>query len=367
MSIETSSIRAASNPSAGASSQTAETLRVLAWPIDAQNPYTAALYAQMGRDVRVQEFSVASLLRRHDIWHIHWPEALLNIRNPALAVAKLITFLVMIDRVRLCGGKIIWTVHNLRAHDKLHPRLEKIFYRCFLPRVDGVISLSETGLATARKKFHRLQSLPAAVIRHGHYRNEYPQCGVDARSSLDLAGDARVLLFFGEVRTYKNVDALVRAFHDVRDPKARLLIAGRPKSAAIGESVAKEAELDRRVRLSLKFIQREQVAQYFLSSDLVVLPYRHILNSGAALLALSFNRPILVPDLGAMRDLKNDFGGDWVRTFPDAIDAVTLESALDWATQPRSSQCPMPEEYRWDTIRAQTLRFYREVISTPRS
>jgi glycosyltransferase involved in cell wall biosynthesis len=314
-----SSIHALANSNSDALPYSAAPLRVLVWPIDPQNPYTLSLYAEMGGDVKVAEFSVWNLRRRHDIWHVHWPEALLNIRNPAVASAKLTAFLAMIVWIRLRGGKIVWTVHNLKAHDELHPSLETMFYRRFIRRVDGVISLTETALKLAIEKFSRLRVLPTAIIRHGHYRNQYAQCPPDARCALGIESDARVILFFGEVRGYKNVDALVRAFRGVEDERAHLLIVGRPKHAALGS---------------------------------------------AALLALSFSRPVLVPDLGSMGELNADFGNDWIRTFSGEIDAATLESALGWARQRRPLECPMPQEYLWETIRSQTLGFYRQVMST---
>jgi beta-1,4-mannosyltransferase len=338
-------------------------LRVLAWPIDPANPYTTSLYAQMGPHVHVDKFSPGELIHRYDVWHVHWPEALLNIRNPALATFKISAFLAMIDLVRLRGGKIVWTVHNLRAHDALHPVLEARFWRRLILRVDGLISLSETGLAMARERFPRLRRLPAAVIPHGHYRDLYPSCTVDARAELDIAANARVILFFGEVRGYKNVDGLLRAFRDVEASNAVLLIAGSPSDASLSKSIAKQAALDGRVRLALRFIERDRVARFFAAADLVVLPYRLILNSGSALLALSFNRPVLLPDLGSMGDLKNDFGSDWVNTFSSNLDAAELEHALDWAALPRSPICPMPEKYRWKSIRAETARLYQLVIA----
>jgi glycosyltransferase involved in cell wall biosynthesis len=337
-------------------------LRVLAWPIDPGNPYTASLYAQMGQGVRVEAFSPANLAHRQDIWHVHWPESLLNIRNAALAAFKMSSFLAMIDLVRLRGGKIVCTVHNLRAHDGLHPSLEAKFYGHFIPRVDGVISLSEVGLNLACERFQRLRQLPAAVIPHGHYRDQYPRCEGNARTELNIPGGEPVMLFFGEIRAYKNVDALVRAFRNVRVSNAHLMIAGRPKSAPLGKALAKEAAPDTRVRLDLGFIPPDKVARLFSAADLVVLPYRHILNSGAALLALSLNRPILVPDLGSMGDLRSDFGDEWVRTYSGEISPGILESALEWAARRRPAVCEIPVEYRWESIRSQTIRFYKEVL-----
>jgi glycosyltransferase involved in cell wall biosynthesis len=269
----------------------------------------------------------------------------------------------MIDLVRMRGGKIVWTVHNLRAHEGLHPRLEAIFWRRFIPRVDGVISLSRTGLAMASERFHRLRYLPAAVIPHGHYRHQYPPCEVDSRQALGIAADARVILFFGEVRAYKNVEALVAAFAQAHGPNAVLLVAGRPRDPALAAAISRQAAADSRVRLSFGFIDRADVSKYFAAADLVVLPYRQILNSGAALLALSFNRPVLVPGLGSMYDLQEDFGPGWVQTFSSDLDSASLEQALTWAAEPRPAICPMPDRYRWTSIRAETVRFYREVIA----
>lgn len=358
-----SSLSAPANSNSEVLTGPAPPLRVLVWPVDPKNPYTLSLYAEMGRAVRVKQFSTLNLRHRHDIWHVHWPEALLNIQNPILASAKLTAFLAMIDWVRLRGGRIVWTIHNLKAHDDLHPRLEAIFYRRFIRRVDGVISLSNTALKMALEKFGQLRLLPAAVIRHGHYRNQYVQGQPDAKSALGIDRDTRVILFFGEVRGYKNVDVLVRAFRDIEDRRVILLIAGRPKNPALGTTIAKEAARDSRVRLELSYIDPVRVGDYFGASDLVVLPYRHILNSGAALLALSFNRPVLVPDLGSMRELAADFGDDWIRTFTGQINAAKIQSALNWARRGRPPQCPMPEEYSWATIRSQTLAFYRRVLS----
>lgn len=338
-------------------------MRILAWPNDSTNPYTPLLYSNMGPGVQVEEFSARKLLHRYDVWHIHWPESLLNIRSASKAAYKLAGFFAAIDFLRWRGTKIVWTMHNFKAHEALHPSLEARFWRQFIPRVDGAISLSETGLRMAEAKFPALRDLPTAVIPHGHYRDEYPPSTVEGRDALDIPSKARVILFFGAVRAYKNVDALVRAFRDVTTPEALLYVVGRPNTASLTEAILKEASLDSRVRIAFEFIKTEDVSKYMQVADLVVLPYRAILNSGSALLALSFNRPVLVPDLGAMGDLRNDFGDAWVRTFSGDIDARTLEGGLDWAVQSRPLACPIPQTYNWQSIRAETIRFYDQVVS----
>jgi beta-1,4-mannosyltransferase len=347
---------------AGIKARKADIMRILAWPHAAINPYTPLLYADMGPGVQVNGLSTGGLLHRYDVWHIHWPESLLNIRNPPHAAAKLAVFFAILDYLRWRDTKIVWTMHNFKAHEGLYPSLEARFWPRFIPRVDAIISLSDTGLSIARSKFPRLQSVPAVVIPHGHYRDEYPPNTLDSRAALGIPPGAKVILFFGAVRAYKNVDALMRAFRTVSIPGALLYVVGQPNTSALRETILREAAADSRVRLESEFIARDEVAKFMQAADLVVLPYRTILNSGSALLALSFNRPILVPDLGSMGDLRMDFGSQWVRTFAGDLDGTRLERALEWAFEARPALCPMPEKYDWPNIRAETVRFYRQVI-----
>jgi glycosyltransferase involved in cell wall biosynthesis len=50
------------------------------------------------------------------------------------------------------------------------------------------------------------------------------------------------------------------------------------------------------------------VQLYFEAADWVVLPYRDVLTSGSALLALSFGRPVVAPRRGCLADLDETDG-----------------------------------------------------------
>jgi beta-1,4-mannosyltransferase len=340
-------------------------MRILAWPLTTPwNPYTGMVYAHLGAGVRTDAWP-GNLLRKYAVWHVHWPDALLNIPDAAHAAYKLAGMFATMDYLRARGTKIIWTMHNFAAHEARHPRLEKWFWRRFIPRVDGAISLSATGLALALERFPRLQEVPTAVIPHGHYREQYPAAARDARAGLGIAEQAKVVMFFGAVRAYKNVGALVRAFREVQSEKAVLYVVGNPNSEELEKRIRREAAQDGRVALEFEFVDARDVATYLSAADLVVLPYREVLNSGSALLALSCSRPVLVPDRGAMGELKAEFGDGWVRTFRGELDGVILESALEWALSGGKTVCAMPEKYNWEHIGAETVKFYERVMRTP--
>jgi glycosyltransferase involved in cell wall biosynthesis len=116
--------------------------------------------------------------------------------------------------------------------------------------------------------------------------------------------------------------------------------------------------------LRLELVDPAATAQLFAACDLVVLPYREILNSGTAMLALSYDRPVLLPDQGATGDLAAAVGPAWVRTYPGVMDPATLVDALAWArTQTRPSVAPL-DPFEWSAIATATLGAYRRVVAS---
>jgi beta-1,4-mannosyltransferase len=89
----------------------------------------------------------------------------------------------------------------------------------------------------------------------------------------------------------------------------------------------------------------------------VVLPFRDITNSCTALLALSFDRPVLVPALGAMAELQALVGDEWVRTYDDELTPDLLARALDWAVR-RPPGVPRLDALDWPEIARRTLSVY---------
>ena len=129
-----------------------------------------------------------------------------------------------------------------------------------------------------------------------------------ARARLGIADDAVVATFFGHVRPYKGVAALVHTFRSSATPVRVLLVCGRPLDDEVRQDVEDAARGDERVRLRLAFIADDEVQHLLRAADLVVLPYAESSNSLVALLALSFDRPILAPAIGAFPELARTVG-----------------------------------------------------------
>lgn len=344
-------------------------LRVLAWPAfdnTTGNPYNRLLYeAMQAQGVEVEEFAPERMVKeRYDVWHMHWPDDWLSESDPWRAVRRGLGLLMLMAWARLRGTRIVWTVHNLGPHESYYPALERVFWPLFLRQIDGFISLSMHGKAAAERAFPPLQHVPGFVVPHGHYRTAYPNemDRAEARAALDLDPDVPVLLYVGRIRAYKNVPHLVRTFRAMERDDVRLLVAGNPVSDTLRKAIEAAAEADGRIQLALRFIPDGAMQLYLNAADLVVLPYRDILHSGSALLALSFDRPVMVPDRGAMEELQGHVGPGWVHTYDGPLTPERLEEGLAWALDtPRPDRVPL-DTRDWNVLARQTVDAYRTVL-----
>jgi beta-1,4-mannosyltransferase len=334
-------------------------MRLLAWPARANrnlNPYNALLYAALEQvGVRVLEWNGdLSDLERVDVLHVHWPESALNLPDPSGINLVLET----IEKAREQNVRVVWTAHNLRAHAGMHPRLEPEFWAKFCGLLDGVIALSNHSRAALLEKHSSLEHIPITVIPHGHYRDAYPNTipRDRARTLLNVPLEISVLAFVGQLRAYKGIPELLEAFGHL-EGDARLLIAGKPIPPEDAPQLETLAARDPRVRLELGFVPDDRLQLFLNAADLIVLPYRQILNSGSALLALSFNRPVLAPAIGGLPELAQNIGGDWLQLFNGDLGANDLRNTLMVSRTVRDQVAPL-EDFDWAQIAAKTKDFY---------
>jgi beta-1,4-mannosyltransferase len=352
-------------------------IRVGTAPVPASTTYTSLLYAAVETaGATVDDITVRKLLsRRYEIVHLHWPEWYLYRRPFPRMVARSATVLVALAWARRRGARVVWTAHNVFPHERVGRRFGKWFFWVFTGLVDAVVSPTESGLEPLRRRFPRLARKSMTVIPLGHLRGRYSDHGsrAMARERFGIDADAEVATFFGHVRPYKNVDRLVREFRRVTDPDAVLLIGGRPLDDAVRADIEDAAGDDGRIRLHLGYVEDDDVQHFMRAADIVVLPYAESSNSFVALLALSFDRPILAPAIGAFPELAATIGPAWVRLYVGDLTAAVLSEALAAVHRTAANRTtPNLDNFSWPTIAAATIGVYRcamgdETTGTARS
>jgi beta-1,4-mannosyltransferase len=332
------------------------------------NPFVALLHGELlARGLVVEKFSRRALLSRPDIVHVHWPEQLVRTHRARDLIADAATHLVLIAVARRRGSALIWTAHNLQPHDREHPRLMGAFLALFAVLVDVVIPLSAGSRAPLIARYRGLKRTPFAVVPHGHYRDVYPPAHNQegSRRRLGLDPSRRTLLTLGAVRPYKNVPQLVRAFVERQALDAQLAIVGRVSSDGLRQEIEAARRGDERVHLHLAAVSAEDVSSWHAAADVVVLAYdtASSLNSGAALLALSLDRPVVMPDGPSARELRDQIGHQWVKPVRGSVDDLMI-AAL--SASPPADPRPSLDHLAWGEVAEKTISAYELAISRKR-
>ena len=201
--------------------------------------------------------------------------------------------------------KIVAITDNVIPHEK-RPG-DTVFTKYFLGSCDAYITMSEkvmTDLRTYEK------NKPALQVMHPLYDNfGAPVSKEEARKTLGLDPDYRIILFFGFIRKYKGLDILLEAMKIIRqqNKNIKLLVAGEfyEDEKPYRELIEKYALHDVLI-LRTEFIADKDVKFYLCAADAVVQPYRNATQSGVTPLAYHFEKPMIVTNVGSLPSLVSD-------------------------------------------------------------
>jgi len=144
----------------------------------------------------------------------------------------------------------------------------------------------------------------------------------EARRSLGLHGN--VALFFGHVRPFKGLDLALRAWPLLRS-EVTLAVAGEAWWKGEEEYRALARGLDN-VRLDFRYIPDSEIATWFAAADVVLAPYRIEAQSGVALTAFHFARPVIATNVGGLPEIIEE-GRNGLLIPPE--DPAALAGAID--------------------------------------
>ena len=215
----------------------------------------------------------------------------------------------LISLAKILRRKVVVTVHDVEGfvEGKGSSRLAKFAYS-WADRlvVHNQFSKAEL-ISNLQVSINRVE-----VIPHGNYRHVYPNLidRIASREQLGWFQHEKILLFFGQIKGVKRLDLLLTAFAEVlkTQPDTRLVIAGKVVDVPFGEYQAQIDKLCIAVNCTclVRYIKNEEVPLLYAASDLVVLPYERIYQSGVLLMAMSFARAVVVSDIPGMLEIVRD-------------------------------------------------------------
>lgn len=274
--------------------------------------------------------------------------------------------------LRLLGTSLVYTAHNVLPHESR--RLDHLF-RFVVYRSAKMIIVHSQHIKKKLAKTFRVNPAKIRVIPHGNFDIYLPEESVsraEARAHLSLSDEDSIGLFFGFIREYKGLDLLLDAFQAItrHNERLKLVIAGAPQTPELENRYRKKIiQISRNdsILFHPRFIPSEEVATYFLASDIVILPYEEIDHSGIIHLAYSFGRPVIAADVGDFAEMVEDGKSGYLlnENTPQCLAEAMLGafSDRDRLEEMGAYARHLSEtKYSWRNAARHTMSVYEEVI-----
>ncbi len=293
-----------------------------------------------------------------DLVHLQWPEEQYRWRGEGAIDVRINQFLSALAELKRRGARLAWTVHNINPHDHVDSARDDAVYQAVINQAGLIVHHCPASPKLLQERYHVPPEKPVVIVPHGNYL-AYPNevTRDEARRKLGIAPDAFVYLHFGAIRGYKGLDTLFAAFKKVTTPKKMLLVAGQ-YDAITGRGhlydrllMAWKKRTSRNLLLNPRQIPSEDIQLYFNASDCLVLSHSRGLNSGVAVLGMTFGKVVVGPQIGCI---------DWVlkagkNLVYQAGSALALADAMNAAATVDLQECArtnqrVAENWQWRDV-----------------
>ncbi len=266
----------------------------------------------------------------------------------------------------MIGLKIIATVHDIipfKGNNK-----EKV-ERIYLKNLDSIIVHNQYSkkvllTKTSNKSIH--------VVPHGNYIPFIKNANQDSSKTYKFLPEDFNILFFGLIKDSKGLDVLLSAIRYVIDdkPKVKLHVYGKIWKSNINKysKIISDLGLQNNVETRFKYIEDKDLPYLFKNTNLVVLPYKSIFQSGVLLFSMSYKKVTLVSDLPPFLEIIDDGINGFVFKKNDSKDLadkllLIINKKDELVCIGNNAYQTILEEYDWGDIGKMTLKVYKGLIN----
>jgi beta-1,4-mannosyltransferase len=200
--------------------------------------------------------------------------------------------------------KFGYTLHNIARHEYYHKKIDDLAHGVVLRNADFIRVFNRNSINEVAKICPAINLEKIHHVPEGSYVNYYPNNigKEDARIALNLGMNEFVILFLGSIRPYKGIIELINLVDEIKENNWKLVIAGYPYDSKYCKQVEELVKDKKYVQLRFGHQDESFLQTLFNAADVVALPFRKIENSGSAILAMGFSKPILAPAQGVLNE-----------------------------------------------------------------
>ncbi len=304
------------------------------------NPYQSMLYSR-AYDHGFAPIALKSGLqlfeRPHNLnvsMHYHWINGVFaRAKTAKQAEAHMHQFIDHVDIQKQAGIRVIWTIHNILSHEARFPELE-MHLRQKMAQLADILHIMNPETVELVAPYYKLPLDKIMSVPHASYKGVYGDyiSQTQARADLGLNAHDKVMLLFGGLGVHKGVLRFLDQLDAIQsrlDGPVKLLLAGKITNSSLQNSLYKSISKRSDIVLFEGHHGDHALETCFKACDVVVCPYPRALNSGVAMTAISFGRPVIIPQ--SLMSIFNDLPEAAYGFQPSAMQEIpaVIQQAID--------------------------------------
>ncbi len=271
------------------------------------------------------------------------------------------------------GVPHIFTGHTIAAIKELaggkpEPDARKAAEDAVVRHSDSIMTFTEEESASLGELFGLAPERAFAVPMGVDLGIFAPRPRVEARMSLGMGQDERVVLSVGRIEPFKGTDVLVRALALLREPVRLIVVGGREGEPSVAwlRDEARASGVSHLLDWRAAVPQRELPA-FYTAADVCVVPSLHEMFGLVALEAMACGTPVVASDAGGLRALvRHGETGLLVRpgdpsALAEALDALLVDASL--SQRMGAAGAARAQRFTWDASAARLAEAYEQVVS----
>lgn len=292
----------------------------------------------------VLSWKYAKILRKYDIIH-------LNGKN--MNILQL--------RIFMPFKKFVYTVHDLENHSGELAKnvLARKFNDRILKSKSHVIIQNKSDYQAVIEAYpYNKQTIHFIPFGNLEIYSQYNTENIKVPNS--------DVLFFGRISPYKGIEYFVEAVQKLRNefPAIRAIIAGSGNFYFDISAIEKEPSFI----IINKFIQSDELVALIKASKIVVCPYTDATQSGVAMTAFVFNKPVIATNTGGFRDVIVDGENGFLVPVKDSVaiyeklKLLLNEPELIKKISENIKEQGKTGEFAWNTIAKNYEEVYKKAL-----
>lgn len=281
----------------------------------------------------------------------------------AIRHLRFLIFALQIFILKLLGLKIVWTIHEWKdkfGWGEIYPSWATIIGKHF----DAFITHCHTTKNEIIDALGMEHQQKVFVVYHANYIDAYANyiSPIQARKSLNIPSENTVFLFFGNIFLSKGILDAIDTFVRLQDSRVSLLIAGLPLEADIESIIRRQIENHTNILFIPKIVPDDEIQIYMNACDCILQPYKVFTTSGVTILAMSFAKTCIAPQVGYFSEVL-DASGAWlydVSAEDGLLQAMKL-AIVNKRALTEMGKCNLEKVKHWssDYVADETVKVYQ--------